>query len=57
MGGEFADFAENKKGSLEATMFTDLIAWHDNPFTAVLTNILDLNINLIMVDGKVVHQA
>jgi hypothetical protein len=55
--GAYADFAENKKGSLEAGKFADLIVWHDNPYTTALENIRSLTVDLTMVGGKVVHQA
>jgi predicted amidohydrolase YtcJ len=57
MGGAYADFAENKKGSLEAGKFADLIVWHDNPYAVATADILNLTIDLTMVGGKVVHQA
>jgi predicted amidohydrolase YtcJ len=57
MGGAYADFAENKKGSLEPGKFADLIVWHDNPYSAATADILNLTIDLTMVGGKVVHQA
>jgi len=58
MGGAYADFAENKKGSLETGKFADLTVWHDNPYTVVdLMDILDLTIDLTMVGGKIVHQV
>ena len=58
MGGAYADFAENKKGSLEPGKFADLIVWHDSPYTvADPMDILDLTVDLTMVGGKVVHQV
>ncbi|MCL4396053.1 MAG: amidohydrolase [Chloroflexi bacterium] len=57
MAGAYADFAENKKGSLEPGKFADLIVWHDNPYTVASADILGLTIDLTMVGGKVVHQA
>ena len=57
MGGAYADFAENKKGSLEPGKFADLIVWHDNPYTADTADILKLTVDVTMVGGKVVHQA
>jgi predicted amidohydrolase YtcJ len=57
MGGAYADFAENKKGSLEPGKFADLIVWHDNPYTVETADILNLTIDLTMVGGKVVHQV
>ena len=33
MVGAYADFAEDKKGSLEAGKLADLTVWHDNPYT------------------------
>jgi predicted amidohydrolase YtcJ len=57
MGGAYADFAENKKGSLEPGKFADLVVWHDNPYTVATVDILKLTIDLTMVGGKIVHQA
>jgi len=57
MGSAYADFAENKKGSLEPGKFADLIVWHDNPYTVATEDIFNLTVDLTMVDGKVVHQA
>ena len=57
MGGAYADFAENQKGSLEAGKFADLIVWHDNPYTVATEDILNLTVDLTMVDGKIVYQV
>jgi predicted amidohydrolase YtcJ len=57
MGGAYADFAENKKGSLEPGKFADLIVWHDNPYTVATEDILKLIVDLTMVGGKVLHQV
>jgi len=57
MAGAYADFVENKKGSLEPGKFADLAVWHDNPYTVATDDILKLTIDLTMVGGKVVHQV
>jgi len=57
MGGAYADFAENKKGSLEPGKFADLIVWNDNPYTVKTKDLLELTIDLTMVDGRIVHQV
>jgi hypothetical protein len=57
MGSAYADFAEKRKGSLEAGKFADLIVWHDNPYTTQATDIGNLTVDLTMVGGKVLYQA
>jgi len=57
MGGAYADFAENQKGSLEAGKFADIAVWHDDPYTAAVEDLRNLTIDLTMVGGKVVHQV
>jgi predicted amidohydrolase YtcJ len=57
MGGAYADFAENKKGSLEPGKFADLAVWHDDPYSASIADLIELTIDLTMVGGKIVHQA
>jgi predicted amidohydrolase YtcJ len=57
MAGAYADFAENKKGSLETGKFADLVVWHDNPYTIKAKDILKLTADLTVVGGKVVYQA
>ncbi len=56
MGGAYADFAENKKGSLEPGKFADLIVWHNNPYTAAIEDIRSLTVDLTMVGGKTVFE-
>ena len=57
MGSAYADFAENKKGSLEPGKFADLIVWHDNPYSAEPRDLLNLSVDLTMVGGEVLHQV
>lgn len=49
MGVAYADFAEEKKGSLEPARYADLIVWHDNPHSVAATDIPDLTIDMTMV--------
>jgi predicted amidohydrolase YtcJ len=57
MGSAYADFAENKKGSLEPGKFADLAVWEDNPYTVEPIDLPKLKIEMTMVGGKVVYQA
>ncbi|MFZ5909587.1 MAG: amidohydrolase family protein [Chloroflexota bacterium] len=57
MGGAYADFAENVKGSLEPGKFADLVVWRDNPYTvAEPADLLELTVDLTMVGGKTVYE-
>jgi len=56
MGSAYADFAENKKGSLEPGKFADLIVWHDDPYSAAVEDIRNLTVDLTMVGGKTVYE-
>lgn len=57
MGGAYADFAEDEKGSLEAGKFADLIVWNDNPYSVEPEEIVNLTIDMTMVGGEIVHQV
>jgi predicted amidohydrolase YtcJ len=57
MGGAYADFAEKKKGSLEAGKFADLAVWRDDPYSAKPADLLAMKIDLTMIGGKIVYQA
>jgi predicted amidohydrolase YtcJ len=57
MGSAYADFAENKKGSLEPGKFADLVVWHDNPYAVATEDLFNLTVDLTMVGGNVVHQV
>jgi hypothetical protein len=57
MGSAYADFAENKKGSLESGKFADLAVWEDNPYTVAPADLIKLKVEMTMVGGKIVYQA
>ena len=57
MGGAYADFAEDKKGSLEPGKFADLAVWHDDPYSVKPAELLNVTVDMTMVAGKIVHQA
>ena len=57
MGGAYADFAEDKQGSLEPGKFADLAVWHDDPYSVKPAELLNVTVDMTMVAGKIVHQA
>lgn len=57
MGGAYACFEEDVKGSLEPGKFADLIVWRLDPYTTLLPDMLATHpVDLTMVGGKVVFE-
>lgn len=57
MGGAYACFEENVKGSLEPGKFADLVVWRMDPYTTTLPDMLATHpVDLTMVGGKVVFE-
>ena len=57
VGGAYADFAEDEKGSLEPGKFADLTVWADDPYSVDTRDIVDLTVDLTMVGGEIVHEV
>lgn len=57
MGGAYADFEENIKGSLETGKFADLVVWRTDPYTTTLNDMMaEHPIDLTLVGGKTVFE-
>jgi hypothetical protein len=56
MGGAYADFEEDVKGSLEPGKLADLIVWTEDPYTLKPKDLVQATVDLTMVGGKVVYE-
>jgi len=55
MGSAYAGFEENVKGSLTPGKFADLVVWSDDFYTVDPMDIIQVNADMTMIDGQVVH--
>jgi predicted amidohydrolase YtcJ len=56
MGGAYAAFEENVKGSLQPGRLADLVVWTGNPFGAEPDQIREMTSRMTMIDGQVVFE-
>ncbi len=57
MGGAYACFEEDVKGSLEPGKFADLVVWRRDPYVTPLLDMMETHpVDLTMVGGKVVFE-
>lgn len=57
MGGAYAAFQENIKGSLEPGKMADLTVWTEDPYALSAPDLWRSTIDLTMVGGKVVYET
>jgi predicted amidohydrolase YtcJ len=57
MGSARAGFDEGAKGSLTAGKFADLVVWNEDYYTIDPMRITDVDSDLTMINGEIVHQA
>jgi predicted amidohydrolase YtcJ len=57
MGSAHAAFEENDKGSLTPGKFADLVVWSDNFYQIDPDNFPNIQAEMTMVGGEVVHQS
>jgi predicted amidohydrolase YtcJ len=55
-GGAYTTFEENKKGTLQAGRFADIVVLDADPTTVNPDNIRDIKVNATIVGGKIVYQ-
>ena len=55
MGGAYACFEEDVKGSLEAGKFADLAVWKVDPFTCSLNELAGNPFDMTLIGGKTVY--
>jgi len=57
MSSAYAAFEENVKGSLEPGKFADLTVWSNNIYEIEPSEIVNINIGMTMIGGKIVYQT
>lgn len=57
MGSAYAAFEENNKGSLTPGKFADLVVWSDDFYQADPDDFLNIEAEMTMVGGEIVHQS
>lgn len=57
MGSAHAAFEENVKGSLTPGKYADLVVWDDDFYTVKPEDIVNVNAELTMIQGKIVYEA
>ncbi len=57
IGSAFAEFAEQKKGSLQAGMLADLVVWDRDIFAVPVSQVKDAKVVKTVYDGKVVFDS
>jgi predicted amidohydrolase YtcJ len=55
--GAYLTFDEDKKGSLQAGRFADLVVLSADPLTVAEPEIANISARMTMVGGKVVHET
>jgi predicted amidohydrolase YtcJ len=57
MGSAYAAHEENMKGSVEVGKYADLVVWSDDIYSVPTDRIRDLDAELTIVGGQVVHRS
>jgi hypothetical protein len=57
MGSAYAAHEENVKGSVEVGKYADLVVWSDDMYSVPTDRIRDLDTELTIVAGQVVHRS
>ena len=55
-GSAYAEGAENEKGLLKPGMLADIVVFSDDLFALEPVRLLEVEVLLTMVDGRIVHE-
>jgi len=56
MDNAYGGFEEDIKGSIEVGKLADMVVLSDNPLTVPSEKIMDINIDMTIIDGKIVYE-